>query len=114
MAYGVAREDFAQVRQRCRFYFSNCTVWGTPRKKKTSYKKNCVAKPYKIASLPVNLIETSLGYCVARFRKCSPKFFFSFLQRLLLPSCGGGRDLRFIGGAARESDVGTPFVPFAV
>jgi hypothetical protein len=29
-------------------------------------------------------------------------------------SCGGGRDLRFVGGAARESDVGTPFVPFAV
>jgi hypothetical protein len=36
------------------------------------------------------------------------------LQRLLLHSCGGGRDLRFIGGAARESDVGTPFVKFAV
>jgi hypothetical protein len=43
-----------------------------------------------------------------------PNIFLLILQLPLRHSCGGDRDLRFVGGAGRESGVGIPFAPFAV
>ena len=85
-------------------FFSTAQCRVQPRRRKPAIIKTALPSRIRSPHSPVNLIETRWGTVWHGFANVLKNFSSHFCNGCFFIR-GGGRDLRFIGGAARESDV---------